>query len=166
MFVLVYCSSPIAKILSFATIANAQQATEQQKNDFIAACAAGAIKTGCPLRNTQKPDVTEPSVSVQEIQAKNADARAQADKEADKARALLSPTQVTLPAPTPLHVASSAPEQPSPVTVAPPRPITPTRTFITPLRGHTAAQCGPAVPPPGAGWLYAVNRARCLKTAR
>jgi hypothetical protein len=159
-----------ATVLLFSTIANAQQATDQQKKDFIAACMAGAIKTGCPPQSTQTPDIREhPAVTIEQIRARNAAAIIQGDNEAARARATL---QAPLPAPTvtpalvpTTSVASPAQTQPLPV-IETPKPITPTHVFITPVGRHTAAQCGPATAPPGAGWLYGVNRARCLRTAR
>jgi hypothetical protein len=100
-----------AAILSLANITNAQQATEQQKKDFVAACLAGAIKTGCPTQNTQASDVTEPVVSLQEIQARNAEARAQADRDAVKARTALQSPSPLIPA---VHNNLSTPSQPAP----------------------------------------------------
>ncbi|MFZ0908331.1 MAG: hypothetical protein WA766_04920 [Candidatus Acidiferrales bacterium] len=109
-------------ILSLATIANAQQATEQQKNEFIAACLAGAIKTGCPPKNTQTSDVSEPTVFFKEIQAENAEARAQADREAIKTRAALQSPPPLIPV---VHNNLSIPSQPAPeIAPAPIQPIT------------------------------------------
>jgi len=111
-----------AAILSLATIANAQQAAEQQKNEFIAACLAGAIKTGCPTQNTQTSDVTEPAVSLQEIQSRNAEARAQADRDAVKARAALQSPSPLISA---VHNNLSTPSQPAPeIAPTPVQPIT------------------------------------------
>jgi len=100
-----------AVILLLTNIANAQQATEQQKNEFIAACLAGAVKTGCPTQNTQTSDVTEPTVSLQEIQARNAEARAQAGRDAVKARAALQSPSPLIPA---VHNSLSMPSKPAP----------------------------------------------------
>jgi|ERR1700733_6619285 len=112
----------IAAVLSLATIANGQQATEQQKKDFIAACLAGAIKTGCPTQNTQTSDVTEPAVSLQEIQARNAEVRAQADRDAVKARAALQSPSPLIPT---VHNNLSTASQPATeIAVTPVQPIT------------------------------------------
>lgn len=158
----------VISALLFASVTNAQQApADQQKKDFIAACLAGAIKTGCPSQNTQTSDVSESAVSIDEIKARNAAAQTQADNDAAKARtALQSPSQALIPVPI-APIASSIPTQPAPVieTASKP-PITPKHIFITPLGRHSAAACGPATPPPGAGALYGINRARCLRTAR
>jgi hypothetical protein len=111
-----------AAILSLANITNAQQATEQQKKDFIAACLAGAIKTGCPTQNTQTSDVTEPAVSLQEILARNAEAREQADRDAIKARAALQSPPPLIPV---VHNNLPAPSQPtSEIATIPVQPIT------------------------------------------
>jgi hypothetical protein len=40
----------VVAVLLFASIANAQ--TEKEKRDFVEACLAGVIKTGCPTPNT------------------------------------------------------------------------------------------------------------------
>lgn len=161
----------LAAVLLFSTITNAQQATDQQKKDFIAACMAGAIKTGCPPQSTQTPDIREhPAVTIEQIRARNAAAIIQGDKEAERARATLQaplPAPIVTPALAPTApVTSPAQTQPVPVIVVPSKPITPKHVFITPVGRHTAAQCGPATAPPGAGWLYGINRAQCLRTAR
>jgi hypothetical protein len=145
----------IVALLS-ATVAKAQ--TEQQKQGFITACATGAIKTGCPPQNTSASDINEhPTISIEQIRAKNAAAQLQADNDAAQARAVLqSPSQ------SPMVAAAPTPIAP----VASPKPPVAKHVFITPIGRHSAAACGPATPPPGAGALYGINRARCLRTSR
>jgi hypothetical protein len=149
----------VAAVLLFATVANAQ--TEQQKRDFIAACIAGAIKTGCPPQPTQTPDISgRPSIPIEQIQARNTKFPTGAAPAATKPQIPFPTTTVT---PVPVQTSAIQPyvSETKPETAIAPRPV-----YIPPNRRHSAAACGPATPPPGAGWLYGVNRARCLRTAR
>src|SRR5580704_16073709 len=99
----------VAAVLLFATVANAQ--TEQQKRDFIAACIAGAIKTGCPPQPTQTPDISgRPSIPIEQIQARNTAAAIQADNEAAKF-------------PTGAAPAATKPQIPFPTTTVTPVPV-------------------------------------------
>jgi hypothetical protein len=159
-----------ATILLFATMANAQ--TEQQKRDFIAACVAGAIKTGCPPQPTQTPEISgRPSIPIEQIQARSTAAAIQADNDAAKfptgaapaATKPQSPFSTVTVFPTPVQTPAVRPYG---TETKPETPIAPTPIFVPPSRRHNAAACGPATPPPGSGWLYGVNRARCLRTAR
>jgi hypothetical protein len=160
-----------ATILLFATMANAQ--TEQQKRDFISACLAGAIKTGCPPQPTQTPDISgRPSIPIEQIRARNTAAAIQADNDAAKFSTGAAPAATKPQSPFSIVTVSPAPAQAPAVQdtyvneTAPETPITPKPAFIMPSRRHNSAACGPATPPPGSGWLYGVNRARCLRTAR
>lgn len=159
-----------ATVLLFATVTNAQ--TEQQKRDFIAACMAGAIKTGCPPQPTQTPEISgRPSIPIEQIRARNTAAAKQADNEAAKFPTGAAPAATKPQSPsstvTVFQIPVQAPAVQSYGTESKPEtPTTPSPVLIMPNRRHSAAACGPATPPPGSGWLYGVNRARCLRTAR
>jgi len=134
----------IASLL-LAVVTNAQ--TDQQKQDFISACLAGAIKNGCPTQNTQADVRDNSSITLEQIKARNAAAIIQADNQAAQTRATLQspmPSPTVTPAPG-VPVAPPVETQPAPVTEAPSKsPIAPRRVYITPIGRHTAASCGPA----------------------
>jgi hypothetical protein len=163
-------------LLTLSSAVFAQYASPQQQKDWenycVAQAASGKAHAGCPTPVPQTPETSGgPSIPIEQIRARNTAAAIQADDEAAKFSIGAAPAATKLQFPVSTAAVSPVPIQtptihPYVVETKPETPITPRPVFILPSRRHSAAACGPATPPPGAGWLYGVNRARCLRTAR
>jgi hypothetical protein len=142
-------------LLTFSGTALAQtQTPEQQQEDFKNACVAGALKAGCPKLAPQ-------TIPGQQLVIPPADHSLD--------HALDNPVQTfVLPKVTPA-APSPTPSQPAPVTeITPQFKSTPVQPVFVPAvkplgQRQSSANCGPSIPPPGAGALYGVNRAACLR---
>jgi hypothetical protein len=144
-------------ILVFSGVVNAQVQTPDQKQqeDFKDACAAGALKEtdGCPQMHPQSDQGQQLVVPP-------------VDHSLDHALDKPVPT-FTIPKVDP--PANSPPPPPTEPVVAPP-PVAPahTQSVVIPEtrplgQRQKTVDCGPATAPPGAGALYGVNRALCLR---